>query len=872
MDGSPLIDIVRAALSRADGARTWDIRTDEFWCFVTPDGHGARDQGWKLHVSATGGSAPAVLDRSAGVLAGRGCAFKFARTPEHVDLLGSRMFDRGGAGKFITAYPDDDDHFRELAAELDRATRGLQGPEILSDRPYRPGSLVHYRYGVFHGRRELTMDGDYRYLLVDPAGSPVEDRRNAWFSAPRWAPSPFPGYVAPEPRPERPPEVLLKGRYLARVAYRHTTKGGVFRGTDTRTGREVIIKQARPYLEASADGTDIRDRLRDEAAALDRLAPLGVVPGRIDLFEQEGHLFLVEELVSGRSLERWVGERPGSEPGPPWPMARALAGGLVRLVSAVHEAGLVLRDISPGNVMVSDDGRVRLVDLEFAVPAGRVVEVVGTPGYIAPECLGGPGPVAATPEADCYGLGALVFLVATGRKPVLPEDETYGRPARDVLEDWTTLAAEHGEAARRLAPLISGLMDGDPGRRWTALRAGAFVRRPGTPPPSRRSATDPGRLLADGTAYLLAQMRPDDPERLWPSGRFGESTDPCNVQHGAAGVVAVLARLTATDPALAGPLRTACGWMERRAAREPVTLPGLQFGRSGTVWALHEAARVLDDAGLAGRAAELAMGLPIAWPISDVCHGTAGSTLTHVRLWRDGGRRELRDRIDRCADGLVAAASRRDDGVFWPVPAELDSHFAGATHYGFAHGSAGVGYALLNAAQVTGRSDCLELARLAGDTLVAAAVREEGAAWWGQAPDDPGRLAYWCNGAAGAGLFLARLWRATGVERYGELAALAAVAVHRTRWHMTPSICHGLAGNGHFLLDMADLTGDGRYRRWADDLAVCMCLQYIVREGRLLIPDETGVAVVPDYGVGLSGALAFLHRLQYGGASPFMTD
>ena len=90
---------------------------------------------------ATPLSAPEVLHRSAQVLVRGDCAFKFAARSELVVELTGTRYDRAQCGKFITAYPRDDEHFRALAEELDRATAGLR-LAILSDRPYRRGGLV----------------------------------------------------------------------------------------------------------------------------------------------------------------------------------------------------------------------------------------------------------------------------------------------------------------------------------------------------------------------------------------------------------------------------------------------------------------------------------------------------------------------------------------------------------------------------------------------------------------------------------------------------------------------------------------------------------------------------------------------------------
>ena len=68
------------------------------------------------------------------------------------------------------------------------STEGLPGPGILSDRPYLPGSLLHYRFGAFRGVAMLGNDGSHEAMLVAPDGSLVLDQRKPWFTPPQWAP------------------------------------------------------------------------------------------------------------------------------------------------------------------------------------------------------------------------------------------------------------------------------------------------------------------------------------------------------------------------------------------------------------------------------------------------------------------------------------------------------------------------------------------------------------------------------------------------------------------------------------------------------------------------------------------------------------
>jgi len=209
--------------------------------------------------------------------------------------------------------------------------------------------------------------------------------------------------------------------------------------------------------------------------------------------------------------------------------------------------------------------------------------------------------------------------------------------------------------------------------------------------------------------------------------------------------------------------------------------------------------------------------------------------------------------------------------LMWPIPQDFPSQLAGARHLGFAHGVAGIGTFLLAAGHATGCQQYLDLAATAAGTLAATAERDGGAAYW---PAEPGgqRRTHWCSGSSGVGTFLLRVWQHTGDHQFKELATQAATAISQARWRTTPSQCHGLAGDAEFLLDLAQVLDQSRYRRWAHELADCVYARHAIRDGRILAPDETGMAVVPDYSVGLAGVLALLLRLTYGGPRMWLPE
>ncbi|MFJ7197986.1 MULTISPECIES: class IV lanthionine synthetase LanL [unclassified Streptomyces] len=907
-----LPDLVRAAIARhAPGAEhEWSVDQAEFWCHVTPEGAIRRAQGWKLHVSATPLAAPLTLARAAEVLVAHRCRFKFAGSPARVTELVSGRFARGGSGKFITVYPADDDRFRLLAEELHRATAGLPGPAVLSDRRYRPDSQVFYRYGVFSGVRRLMPDGGYVASLTDPEGRPVPDERNAWFSPPAWAGDPFPDRpAAPARSTATAKPVLLNGRYLVRGAIQHSNKGGVFRAEDSKTGEQLVVKQARAHVGAGPEGLDVRDLLRREAALLGRFGgarPDPVVPRVVEVFEQQGSVFMAVESVPGATLRRTVAQRLAGDGTacPDGRTAASLVGQLVELVAAAHGLGLTLHDFNPNNIMVTPDGRLLLIDLEMAAPQGERWVLGATPGYTAPELRAADQVAPALPPSvDLFALGATVLHALSGADPLFAPDlpETAARPGEERLARLVELLSRDQPLVRGYAPLVLGLMRDEPAGRWTLEEARNFrpaATRNGDPGPAgrtNRAGDTRERLLRDGIAHLLATMRPGDPERLWPSDSFGETCDPVTLQHGSAGGVAVLARalrewdgLSAEAPpslsaeALREGLRAAAHWTADRQDALPWDLPGLHFGRSGTAWALLDAARALDDPDLAERATKTALELPVRWPNPDVTHGAAGSGLTQLHFWHGTGDARFLDRAAEAAEGLLAAARHTPEGVFWPIPEDFGSALAGAWHYGFAHGVAGVGTFLLLAAGATGDERFRAAAVAAGETLTAAARRGPAGALWPvdrarHLSDSPDLARHWCSGSSGVGTFLVRLWAAGGAGDSGDdaLRALvegAADAVKAGRVTDSPATCHGLAGNAELLLDVAELTGDDRRRADAELLVEHLAAQAVLRDGRLLVPDENRRTVLAEYATGLSGSLSLLLRMRFGGPRAWLPE
>jgi serine/threonine protein kinase len=237
----------------------------------------------------------------------------------------------------------------------------------------------------------------------------------------------------------------------------------VYRARDPRLRREVAVKVLRPRGEASERDAE---RFRREAEVMARVRHGSIV--KILDADLEAHpAYLVSPYYAGGDLETRLGLGPGA-PEKVTRVGEALAEGL----AAVHDAGVLHRDVKPGNVLFDVGGAVALADLGMALLAGRrrltaTAMVVGTRNYLAPELWRGE---AATPSTDVYALGVTLAEWASGaRARAAAEDEGAGQALADQVRDRglrkVLLAATHPDPGRRmgrareLARALRALMD-----------------------------------------------------------------------------------------------------------------------------------------------------------------------------------------------------------------------------------------------------------------------------------------------------------------------------------------------------------------------------------------------------------------------------
>ncbi|HEY7381251.1 MAG TPA: serine/threonine-protein kinase [Gaiella sp.] len=213
----------------------------------------------------------------------------------------------------------------------------------------------------------------------------------------------------PESRFSLPP------RYELPELIAHGGMGDVFRATDTALERTVAIKM---LAERYAGDDEFRTRFTREARTAARLSGEPNVIRIYDVGESEGLPYIVMEYVSGGSIATRLRAGP-VDPG----QALAWLQQGARALDAAHARGIVHRDVKPGNLLVGEDGEIRVTDFGIARATGHetltgIGTILGTSGYMSPEQARGQ---RATAASDRYALGCVAFELLTGGRPFAGE-------------------------------------------------------------------------------------------------------------------------------------------------------------------------------------------------------------------------------------------------------------------------------------------------------------------------------------------------------------------------------------------------------------------------------------------------------------------
>lgn len=262
---------------------------------------------------------------------------------------------------------------------------------------------------------------------------------------------------------------LLHGRFRLLKKLGEGGTGEVYEAEDTRLKRRVALKRARGKTEPERKARAVR--LLREAEILARIDHPGVVTVH-DFIDGEMSVSLVLELIEGQPFQRVIQKRALEQHA-----YLPYLGQMLVAVKAVHDSGIIHRDLNPRNIMVRPDGVIKLTDFGLAHPADQAdARAGGTLGYMAPEALR--KDTRPTFGVDLYALGFISYQALLGMPAF---QRLYGTSsslewARWLLsrERFKTLTELEAPVSQGLSAIIERLLEKDPTKRYQ--RVGDLAR------------------------------------------------------------------------------------------------------------------------------------------------------------------------------------------------------------------------------------------------------------------------------------------------------------------------------------------------------------------------------------------------------------
>lgn len=317
------------------------------------------------------------------------------------------------------------------------------------------------------------------------------------------------------PAPTDPADRLVAGRYRLQAELGSGSTGLVWAAYDEVLHRRVAVKEVRlPPGTPEREARELHERTLREARAIAALSHPNVIT-IYDVALVDALPYVVMELVSGRSLGALLATRGALD----LTQSAVVADALAAALQAAHRAGITHRDVKPGNVLIGEDGHVKLTDFGIARNMAestmtRTGIILGSPAFMAPEMAAGR---EVGPACDLWSMGATLFATVEGTAPY----DIAGDPLATINE------VVHGQvpqaaSAGPLAPVIAGLMCKDPERRLEPAQIRRLIYwllpEPGTPvfdPAELAPTADvaaaalPARSVATTTA--LGEPSPQQP-------------------------------------------------------------------------------------------------------------------------------------------------------------------------------------------------------------------------------------------------------------------------------------------------------------------------------------------------------------------------
>ncbi|WP_340063291.1 lanthionine synthetase LanC family protein [Ascidiimonas aurantiaca] len=825
-------------------------------------------QGWKLHVSSMPNEIDEIYNIICPYLNRNSVVFKIIANETLCVQLNSGELGQTQIGKTMTIYPEDYQTAKNIIEFIKAKTDfKFTGPRISTD--VRLGSILYCRYGGYNPIIEYDRFGRKKLMIYDPYNNLIEDNYTTHLDL-KYYKFPFEDFKF-ETAPNNKNKLLLD-QYLVLDVLKSDPKGNVFRALDVsnkKSIKPVVLKQGVAHMLSDTDDRDIINRLKSQFQICKKIKNVNI-PIPYDLRKCKENYYLITEYIEGENLENKVFEllKMSTFKFSDFSVKSLLISYAIQLIEEViklHDQGIVHRDLSASNVLISAKNRVYLSDFELAYDTSRSQKPFkgGTEGFMSNQQKNNQLP---TFKDDTYSVSAIMILIFTGLDPrrVVKGDLNQvkkrllylaGTEIEFLLDDLLSCFNPE-DSIPSLLSLKSKLEQ-------LKFKKSNHKKIWFTSNKNRLTAT----IINFSNSLVSSLFLSND---LWFSEsldknkhmgkiRSSDKTFYGSLNRGVSGVLYVLAHLVKSGFTVSNTkiIDNSIVYLKKYydVDQNKDLLPGLHFGTAGIAVSIAYGI----SSGILPKSKDnlsyIKKSLQRSLDWSDYTHGAAGQGMACLKtIELLGFDKEIEWFLEKCFNYLKDA--QKENGS-WVIEEGVEG-ISGETMYGFAHGVAGIANFFLSYYQYTKEPDALERAEKTAEWLFQS-KKDNGKHYsWSFSKTNNETWNWWCHGATGISIFFLNLYAITNNKKYLDVVIKSLSSLPPKPNFSNFSLCHGLSGVGEVWLHAYSVTQDKIFLERAGCVAETLLSSYIKDGKNMYWLTENPDYPTADFFVGNGGILYFL--------------
>lgn len=751
------------------------------------------------------------------------CQFKVAKSLAILEQLNSLHAPVTEANKFITFYPSSTSVFKKMILELYKRLQGLKSPSITTEWQCGIGNPVHFRYGAFKkhvdwNRKTSRPD----FFFFDESGRKLSDQRSRVKFLPQGIKLPFSIEEQRELHLINEPidDNNQINQYEFKMIIQEINKGSVYSAVRKSDGMRVIIKSANPYVRSNGKNKYAKEQLTNETKFLKELADTNVVPKLLDTFSVQGRLFIVEEFIEGKSINRKLDTLSKD----------AVIYALINTCKKIHDKGVQIGDLSNNNFIYSKNKCV-LIDAEDCSYVNMPTEYCNRTPFYHTRAISPQNQL----KSDEFALAICCMMVCFGNPPHFL-DQKNPIAISNILLEQLNLAFENKIVSLNVKTIINNLIAD------SLCVANINGRK------ALLNDTEILHNLCDDIGLNFSG--PVNNGRYWKSNLFAESVSPLSIQHGASGVAAAyIFNETLSNEKIVSFVEKLDFNLSKYVGCDASFL----FGSSGYLWFLTDVYQKTNSTKILKLIKNIINNIPEVSEVSanDFALGKAGIlySLVHTAIACDSI--DINHIIECYMNELTKEAKLE-------IIQLKSLSFPSLSMVGFAHGAGGVATAIAIAGTLLHSKGTIEVAKQLNGIIV-----KKINIYMAENECLRYKDLSWCNGLSGIeeGLLISSTVKGATVPN--SIFSTMNTIMLKGYYSVNNSVCHGKESILNTLLDYIELT-DGNNGKLVDvvlKLAKNEVLSFTDQQNKTVFFDQSGFGHLLDYGVGQAGTAATLLRV-----------